>query len=925
MNPNVSNWRSTPLFMAVAWLLTACSGGDPQKMLESARQYLEKNDGPAAIIQLKNALQEKPDLAEARFLLGKALLANGDAAGAETELRKARDAGYPADQVVPQLVRSRLMQGQFSQVTDEFGQVKLTTPESSAELSTLLAIAWKQQGKREMYESSLREALQAKPDHASALIEQARSKASQRDFAGALTVLDELLAKQPKESDALKLRGDILMFGRGDPDAAIAAYRAALEARPKYQDAHVGVIRVQLSQGQIEQAEQEIKQLSSYAAGSPQTLYLQTQLAFKKGDLKAAQEHVQQLLKRAPDSPTALEIAGVIELQLNSVGLAEVLLAKAVQSAPELRVARRALVLAYLRSGQADRALAVLPEDIATNDGDVAMLSVAGQAHMVKGDFEQAQRFFNRAAKQDPKNPAKRTSLAVSQLMSGKTEMALSELNDIASSDTGVTADMALINAFMQRREVDKALLAIDSLEKKRAKDPMPSQLRGRALLLRGDRSGARKAFERALEIDPEYIASVAALAALDMGEKKPQDAQKRFEAFTQRNPKNVQALMALAEIRAGSGGSKEEVADLIRKAVDVAPTDKAARLLLIEHYLRNKDAKAALTAAQSAVATLPHVPDLIDAQGRAQSANGEYNQAMSNFKKLAGMIPTSPLPYLRMASVSLASKDNAAAMQSLRKALEIQPDLLDAQRALADLALQTKQPAEALAVSRTVQKQRPKAAAGYLLEGDVHAASKNWSQATEAYRNGLKVVPAPELAIKMHAALTLGGQVPEAERFATDWLKNNPKDIALLMYLGDRAISASKLADAQRHYERVIVLQPRNALALNNLAWVAGRLGRGDAIALAEKANEVTPDQPAFMDTLATLLSEKNEHARALVLQKKAVEIQPGTPIFKLNLAKIQIKAGEKEAARAQLDELSALGNKFAAQAEVQKLKQGL
>jgi len=105
----------------------------------------------------------------------------------------------------------------------------------------------------------------------------------------------------------------------------------------------------------------------------------------------------------------------------------------------------------------------------------------------------------------------------------------------------------------------------------------------------------------------------------------------------------------------------------------------------------------------------------------------------------------------------------------------------------------------------------------------------------------------------------------------------------------------------------------------------VAGQLGRADAMSLAERANEVAPNQPAFMDTLAVLLSGKGESARALELQKKAVSLQPNVPLFKLNLAKIHIKAGDKEAARKLLTEISALGDKFGGQAEVDKLKQGL
>ena len=56
-------------------LLTACFGEKPEAMIASAKDYLAKNDNKAAIIQIKNALQKVPDSAEARFLLGKALLA----------------------------------------------------------------------------------------------------------------------------------------------------------------------------------------------------------------------------------------------------------------------------------------------------------------------------------------------------------------------------------------------------------------------------------------------------------------------------------------------------------------------------------------------------------------------------------------------------------------------------------------------------------------------------------------------------------------------------------------------------------------------------------------------------------------------------------------------------------------------------------
>ncbi|MBS0508456.1 MAG: tetratricopeptide repeat protein, partial [Proteobacteria bacterium] len=57
----------------------------------------------------------------------------------------------------------------------------------------------------------------------------------------------------------------------------------------------------------------------------------------------------------------------------------------------------------------------------------------------------------------------------------------------------------------------------------------------------------------------------------------------------------------------------------------------------------------------------------------------------------------------------------------------------------------------------------------------------------------------------------------------------------------------------------------------------------------------------------------------------KKVVQLQPQVLDYKLNLAKIYLKAGRKNDAKPLLDELSAAGDKFPAQAEVEQLKKEL
>ena len=59
-------------------IVMGCTSSSPEKMMASAKDYLEKDDPAAAIIQIKNVLNKNPDSPEARLLLGRALLDSGD-------------------------------------------------------------------------------------------------------------------------------------------------------------------------------------------------------------------------------------------------------------------------------------------------------------------------------------------------------------------------------------------------------------------------------------------------------------------------------------------------------------------------------------------------------------------------------------------------------------------------------------------------------------------------------------------------------------------------------------------------------------------------------------------------------------------------------------------------------------------------------
>lgn len=916
--------RSATLTIALLTsLLAGCGGDKPDSLIASGKEFLAKNDSKAAVIQFKNALQQNPNLGEARFLLGKALLESGDPRGAEIELRKAFDLKYAPDLTIPLLARTLLAQGQAKKLIDEFSKIELSG-EAAANLKTTLNQAYRAGGNLEAAKAAIAAALAAKPDYAPALLADARTKAAEKDYVGALSIVDGVLEKTPGDVEALMLKG-ALLASTGDEPGSLEFYNKAVVSKPDHVPAHAAIFYSLMQRGSLDDASRQLEAMKKIAPNNPQTLFAEAQLAYQRKDFKSSRDLSQQLIKIAPENPPFLQLAGAAEYQLGSYANAETLLNKALQLAPELRLARTILVTNYLRSNQPDKAISTLQPVLDKIDKDPSMLALAGQAYLQSGQPKKAEEYLAKASQHDPENAARRTSLAVAHMAQGDVATATAELERISSDDKGITADRALIATYLRRNELDKALAAIETVQKKQPDNPATYNLRGRILAAKKDTAGARKNFEKAVALNPSYMSAVASLASMDMAENKPDDARKRFETVLASEPKNSTALLALAKLTLVTGGKSEDALALISRAVSANPAEPRPRLALIEFHLASKEPKKAASAAQDALAAIPENPDLLNAAGTAQYLSGDVNQALATYAKLAALQPASPLAQMRIAEIQFAQKNTDEATKSLRKALEIKPDLLEAQRGLIQVALTAGKPRDALAIAHNVEKQRPKEAVGYLLEGDIQASGKHWTEAIAAYRTGLKQTPSTDLAVRLHRVLLASQNATEADKAAIEWLKAHPKDTAYRLYLGDIATARKDYPAAVQYYRSIVDQQPENALALNNLAWAAGQTKSPKALEYAEKANKLAPNQPAFMDTMAMLLADKGDTAGAITLLRQALEISPQAAPLRLNLARVLISAGRKEEARAELDTLAKLGDKYPAQAEVTSLLKSL
>jgi putative PEP-CTERM system TPR-repeat lipoprotein len=901
--------------------MPGCGNDSAKASLAAAKTYLDKRDTKSAIVELRNTLQQNPKLGEARFLLGKALLDTGDTVGASVELGKAAELKYPAAQVLPLHARTLLNQGENRKLIDLYGRTELDDPAAVADLKTSVATAHAMRGERDQALKLADAVLAKSPDYAPALLLKARELANTSNPGPALELVSRVIAKDGNNAEAWYLGGLLSTITKHDPAAAIDAYRKSLAIRKDYLQAHSGIISVYLEANDLDHAKAQLDALKAIRPNHPQTRFLEVQLAWARHDYKTARSLAQQALTGQADNFKLLELAGLVELELGSLAQARAYLGQALQKAPELLLARRALAQVYLQSGQPQQAIATLRPRLEGNDIDARTYALAGQAYLQSGDAANAETYFRKAAKTRPDDTKIRTSIALAQLSKGDNDSAFSELQSIATQDDGASANLALISERLRRNDLDGALKAIDALALKQPDKAYVAVLRGRVMLARGDRRSARDNFERALKIDPGYYPGTASLAGVDVLDNKPEQARKRLEDLLRVDPKNHQAMLALADLRSRTGGTKEEVRALMSAAVKASPGEAGPRVLLVKHHLAAGEARLALTVAQEAASALPDDPEVLGVLGSAQTAAGDAQQAIGTFNKLAGLQPTSAQPHLRLAEIYFSLSDNAGASRSLKRALEIVPNLLAAQRGLIKTAMAARLPDEALGVARTVQRQRPKEAIGFQLEGDVHATQARWDAAIAAFRTALQKAPSGELAAKLDSALIGAGKKEEAARLATEWQKAHPQDAEFLVQLGATALARREFGLAESRYRAVIKLRPDDAPSLNNIAWLMLQQKKQGALAYAENAARLVPDQPSFLDTLAEAQAEQGDLAKAVEAQKKAVALAPNAYFFRLNLARIYLRAGNKAAAKTELDALAKLGDKFPGQAEVKRL----
>lgn len=913
--------------LLLALAVMACHGpSGPSALLAEAREFHQKGENRAAIIQLKNALQQQPNNAEARALLGAVYLEAGDPLSAEKELHKAQTLGMAAPALAPQLAKAKLMQGQFEQVLADTAAVAGPAPSAELpagqrfELQLLRANAYLGLGKLEPARKLFEQLRLQQPRAGAPLLGLARHALLSGQAVVAGTLAEQALARQPNDIDTLRLQGDLLSL-RGDRKAAALMFQRILALQPENTQAHLDLANVYIQSGQFAAAHVQIDAARKSGPGKVLVAYGQALLDFREGNNKAARDALQQVLRVAPEHMPSVLLMGAVQLQLGADQQAGDYLRRFLETYPRHVYASKTLARLALKNHTPEVALDIVLPLLKATPNDAELLGIAGDAQMQAKRYADALHYFEQAAALAPASAQLRTALAASRLGLGDDARAIGDLERATALDgKQERAGVLLVMTHLRNNDTDRALAAATAMVQQQPGNPLVFNLQGGVLLARKEMKAARGSFDKALSLDPKYFPALDNLTQIDLAERKPLQARHRLETALALQRGNINIMLALSKLAAAQD-DKAGAVGWLERACRENPDALAPTTVLSALYLQTGAADKAVALAQKFQSSHPEQADAMALLAQVQSDTGHYAAAIDSYLKLAVLQPASAALQLSIANLQMAQKDYPAALQSVKKALVLQPGLLEAEVAEVGLLLDARLPLQAAAAARGVQRRHPGLAAGYKLEADVLMAQGQPLAALTLYQQAYGISPGGPQMINIHQALMLAGKRDDANARLLAWLARHPADQAARLYLAGSYLRAQQYIQASEQYEKILQQTPGHAVALNDLAWTYQRARDPRALEIAERAARLAPRQPAVLDTLGWILLQQGQTARALPLLRQAAALAPHADEIAYHLSLALIQAGDKPAARQQLEQLLLASKDLPNRAEVQAL----
>ena len=593
------------------------------------------------------------------------------------------------------------------------------------------------------------------------------------------------------------------------------------------------------------------------------------------GDTKGAIQQFTLANQAGPNKPEV--VLPLVEALFadNQVAQGEQLARSLIASAKNFGPIYDVLYMHYAKTNQPVQAEAILKEKVANNPRQVEYALQLARFYSTVQRRADMQAVLARIVS-DPKDfPTGRLKVGQFYMAIRDYDDAIREYQDAIRKDPERKIDYqkAMAEALVAENRRPEAMKVLDEVLKSKPDDDQAQAMRASLMIETGNPQQIQAAvneLQAVVNRMPNNPVWRFNLGRALMANSQVNQARTQFQEAARIQPDYLPARIALAQLflmrgdNAGALDNAKEILKLDSRNLPALLVQAAA----LANTGRADEARAVLT---SATTQYPESRDAAIQLAILDLSQQRYKDAENAFLALQKKYPADLRGTLGLSETYAAQKQYDKAMTLLQAELARQPNRTDLHLAIGNLAYRAQKYDLAVAQYETVLKSNAQA-------GDV------WLRLGDAYR--------------------LKGDLQSAIRCFRKTTELRPNDVGGWMQLALVLDASGQKEQARPVYDQILKLQPDNAVALNNVAYMMAETG-GDldqALAYAQRARQKAPDNQSIADTLGWIYIKKNLSDDAIRIFNGLVAQSPNVSTYRYHLAMALFQKGNKAEAKKEL-----------------------
>ncbi|WP_334013455.1 XrtA/PEP-CTERM system TPR-repeat protein PrsT [Alteromonas sp. S167] len=891
------------ILVSIIPLLFACQPvvDDERVRHEIAREIENKNFNKAEI-KIKSLLTENQDDAEMRKLLAEVLYERGNYSASVKEFSYAISLGIDdVDTRVSQL-KANLRASNYDEVLSFNHRIYELSAASLAEVYVLKGIAAVRVDAIEDAYTYFNNAIETASDSQFSYMSRAYLASSEENWENALLAINEAINVDSNLNEAYLMKGQVLS-NLERFEESMYAYKKYFESRPQSHEAKLIYVNSLIQNNRFDTATPLVAQLSDNFGKHPVISQLKGVLAFVKNDFQNAKIHTDEAIAGGLQTPVSLSINGISAHELGLYEQAYRSLRAAAPNLPEDHPAKKLLFITQTQLGFNEEASETFSgTKFETSDADI--VSITGLSLARSGNTEVAEDALQLLMGFDglsEKSLARR----------GMLRLQLKDLSGIEDLKAALVtapqlegAQVALFDAYLKVEDYDSLIEYAQNLVNDNPQSVTGYNMLARGLVAKGLENKARKAFDKALEIDPINPPSLI-FKASELSKKGDfVGAASTIEPLVLNRPSYIYGLKLYYQFLSDAGES-EKALRALENAADAAPDSDEHKFLLATVYF----AREMIQKSQEQLLNIPQRKSLPNNYWLLLVETYLFEP---NWAKAAGALKTwiTMDPFNEYAHVyRVALLQQTAQTDTVRVALAEALAALPRSNTLKLLKVQLDIEAGNFAKARSSLKEVERTSSTKTAYDGIEAffeVLSNESDATSENRllSFYETYPT-KFAVK--AIITSYKQLRDKEKllsFLQKRINDFPRDFFSRKMLAD-ALFTQFPDKAIEHYTLLNKVDPYDLLVINNLAWLLYE--KHDLVAASAIINDglaIRDDVPFILDTAGTIELAKGNNQKAVELFERAYNTSPSPSII-INLASALIETKQEKQARILLEQI--------------------